>query len=283
MRIAEKVGGVCEMTPTKLGSAASISAGVGRAVGGRDDLALGVVGVGLDAPAHHELVGLGAVLDDRHGLGRLAERDRQHAGSERIERAGVADLLGVEQALQPRHRLGRGDADRLVEIDPAVDLEARRAAELLRARRGRRRLDFDVLVHRSPSPSSLAVVAQIARDARRLQQRVDRVIGGEGAVEFEAQFGREFEVDAMGDHGAQHLGVGPERGDRRFGVLAAKRHHRDGGVLEVARHAHGGHGDPLAVERRIGDLAALQNVGDGVANRLADALEAVRGAGVFEL
>ena len=242
---------------------------------------LGVVGVGLGAPAHDERVGLGAVLDDRHRLGRLAERDRQHAGSERIERAGVADLLGVEQALQPRHRLGRGDADRLVEIDPAVDLEARRAAELLRARRGRRRLGFDVLAHRSPS--LFVVVAQIARDARRSQQRVDRVMGGEGAVELEAQFGREFEIDAMGDHRAQHLGVGLERGDRRLGVLAAERHHRDGGVFEIVRHAHGGNGDPLAVERRIGDLAALQNVGDGMADRLADALEAVRGAGVFEL
>ena len=44
-----------------------------------------------------EAIGLGPVLDDRHGLGRLAERDRQDAGGERIERAGVSRLLGVEQ------------------------------------------------------------------------------------------------------------------------------------------------------------------------------------------
>ena len=54
-------------------------------------------------------------------------------------------------------------------------------------------------------------------------------------------------------------------------------------MFEIVRHAHGGDGDPLAVERRIGDLAALQNVGDRVTDRLGDALRAVRGAGVFEL
>ena len=33
-----------------------------------------------------------ALDHERHGLGRLAERDRQHAGGERIERAGMAAL-----------------------------------------------------------------------------------------------------------------------------------------------------------------------------------------------
>src|SRR6185437_14723757 len=88
-----------------------------------DDLPFGVVCRGFLAPAHAETVGLGPVLNDRHGLGRFPERDRQHAGGERIEGASVARLFGVEQELQPPDRLGRGDAGGLVEIDPAVDLD----------------------------------------------------------------------------------------------------------------------------------------------------------------
>ena len=59
--------------------------------------ALGIVGVGAGAPAHGEAVVLGAVDGVGHGLGRLAERDRQHAGRQRVERAGVAGLARVEQ------------------------------------------------------------------------------------------------------------------------------------------------------------------------------------------
>ena len=110
----------------KRGRAASISAAARSLVGAGDDLALGIVGRALLAPAHAKTVGLGAVLDDRHRLGRLAEGDGQHAGRERIERSRVTRLLGVEQELEPPDRLGRGDADRLVEIDPAVDLDAGR-------------------------------------------------------------------------------------------------------------------------------------------------------------
>ena len=92
-----------------------------------DDLALGVVGRGFLAPAHAEAVGFGPVLNDRHSLGRFPERDRQHARGQRIERAGVTRLPGVEQEFEPSDRLGRGDAGRLVEIDPAVDLDPGRA------------------------------------------------------------------------------------------------------------------------------------------------------------
>ena len=52
-----------------------------------------VVGVGARAEAHGEAVFLAAVHREGHGLGRLAEGDRQHAGGERIERAGVAGLV----------------------------------------------------------------------------------------------------------------------------------------------------------------------------------------------
>ena len=63
----------------------------------RRDAPFGVVGVALLAPAHREAVALAAVHDERDGLGRLAERDRQEARGERIERAGMAGALGLEQ------------------------------------------------------------------------------------------------------------------------------------------------------------------------------------------
>ena len=93
---------------------------------GRTDVArgdrapLGVVGIGLDAPGHLEAVGLAAVHDEGDRLGRLTEGDRQDAGGQRVEGAGMAGLLGIEQALHHRHGLGRSDADALVEHHPAA-------------------------------------------------------------------------------------------------------------------------------------------------------------------
>ena len=71
----------------------------------RHDLPFGVVGRAFLAPAHAKPVGFGSVLNDRHGLGRLAESDRQHPGCERIERSGVTCFLGVEQELDLPDRL----------------------------------------------------------------------------------------------------------------------------------------------------------------------------------
>ena len=69
-----------------------------------------------------KLVGLAAVHHERNGLGRFAERDRQEPGGQRIERAGMAGALGLEQALDHAHRVGRGHAHRLVENAPAVNV-----------------------------------------------------------------------------------------------------------------------------------------------------------------
>ena len=84
------------------------------------DTALGVVGVALFTPAHREAIELATVHHEGDGLGRFAERDRQSAGGERIERAGMARALGLEQALHDAHSVRRRHADRLVENDPAV-------------------------------------------------------------------------------------------------------------------------------------------------------------------
>jgi len=93
--------------------------------------AVGVVAVALLAPAHGKAVGLAAVHDEGNGLGRLAERNRQAARGERVERAGMARALAGEQPLDRADGMGRGHADRLVEHDPAVHV-ALLAAELLR-------------------------------------------------------------------------------------------------------------------------------------------------------
>ncbi len=118
--MAEKRGGTCSIVPVKRGSSGSNRGRVGPAFAGRHDPAFGVVGVALLAPAHGEAIGFAAVDHERHGLGRFAERDRQAARSQRIERAGVAGAFCREQALDDRDRVGRGHADRLVEHDPAM-------------------------------------------------------------------------------------------------------------------------------------------------------------------
>ncbi len=68
------------------------------------------------------LIGIQQILGK---LGRLAEAQRQHAGGQRIEAAGVAGLLGIEQ---PAHFLQRGvgaEALRLVENQDAADTHGR--------------------------------------------------------------------------------------------------------------------------------------------------------------
>ena len=119
--MAENAGGVCMISPMNCGSSASIAARDGRMSLVATTCALGVVGIGVRAPAHGEAVVLRAVDGVRHGLGGLAERDRQHAGRQRIERAGMPGLLRIEQAAHGADRLRRGHAGRLVQHQPAVD------------------------------------------------------------------------------------------------------------------------------------------------------------------
>src|SRR6185312_4709840 len=59
---------------------------------------------------------------ERDRLGGFAERDRQAARRQRIERACMAGALGLEQPLEYGDRMSGGHADRLVEDHPAVDV-----------------------------------------------------------------------------------------------------------------------------------------------------------------
>ncbi|MNY14299.1 hypothetical protein D3C86_1474690 [compost metagenome] len=93
----------------------------GPHVGPGDNLALAVDAVGGDAPVDGEAIDLLGVHHEGHGLGRLAQGNRQNARGQRVQRPGVTGLLGVEQAADLGHRLGRAHLIGLVEADPAVD------------------------------------------------------------------------------------------------------------------------------------------------------------------
>ena len=83
------------------------------------DPAFAVVGIGRDAPADAEAITLLAGGRELRGLGRLAERQRQHPGrGERVERAGMSDLCyggALDRADDPRRR----DPGRFVDNQPA--------------------------------------------------------------------------------------------------------------------------------------------------------------------
>ena len=54
-----------------------------------------------------EAIDLAAVLDEGNGLGGFAQRDGEDAGRKRIERAGMAGLLGVVEPADLADSLGR--------------------------------------------------------------------------------------------------------------------------------------------------------------------------------
>src|SRR5215471_700630 len=100
-----------------------------------------------------------------------------------------------------------------------------------------------------------ATSLQVALHPLGVQQLLDALGLVEPLVDAEADVGREFQVDAMGDLAAQVALVALERLDHRLLVAAAERHHVDGGELEVRRHAHLGHRDQVGLDDRIMHLA----------------------------
>ena len=67
------------------------------------------------AQAHHRLVGLVGVEVQLAELGGGAEAQRQHAGGQRVQRAGMAGLFRAQQPLGLLQGLVAGTAQRLVE------------------------------------------------------------------------------------------------------------------------------------------------------------------------
>ena len=98
----------------------------GLAVARRNNHALQIERVGLPPELHGEFIGLGRIEHAPGQFGRFAQRDRQHAGGQRIERAAMPDFdLAVpalaQHALDGGNRLGRAQPRRLVEHDPAMN------------------------------------------------------------------------------------------------------------------------------------------------------------------
>ena len=173
-----------------------------------------------------KMIGLAAVDHERHGLGRLAERDRQAAGGERIERAGVAGALRREQPLDDRDRVRRGHADRLVEHDPAVHVAlvalfvrglVRQRARAIRARRRRaHRGRFRPHANRPCCllPASLVLlVCEVALDVGCSQKLLDPFRFVESFVDAKANFRSKFQVNATRDLAAHEALVALERRD----------------------------------------------------------------------
>ncbi|MOA19832.1 hypothetical protein D3C78_1402380 [compost metagenome] len=100
-------------------------------LGGIEHLAFQIVGRALLTPGDGKFVDFPTVHDVRHGFGGVAERDRQHAGGQRIERAGMARLLGIEQPLDLGNGLGGAKIERFVEDEPTGNRAALGFAVLL--------------------------------------------------------------------------------------------------------------------------------------------------------
>ena len=66
----------------------------------------------------------------------------------------------------------------------------------------------------------LVFAGEIAFDRRRAQQPVDALGLGEAVVDAKADVGREFQIDAMRDLGADKFLVALEGGDDLVGVTA---------------------------------------------------------------
>src|SRR5262249_6145335 len=80
------------------------------------------------------------------------------------------------------------------------------------------------------------------------------------------------------DLAAQEALVAIERLEHGLLVAAAERHHVDGRLAQVGRHAHLGHGDHVCLEHRVVHVAARENLRERMTDQLAGAQRALRGA-----
>jgi hypothetical protein len=80
------------------------------------------------------------------------------------------------------------------------------------------------------------------------------------------------------DLAAEVFLVAVERNDDLVALLAAERHDIGCGKAKVRRHPHLGHRHHRRFQRRVVDLAALENFRQRMAHQFADAKLALRGA-----
>jgi hypothetical protein len=97
--LAEKAGGTCRRGPTSFAHAARTSSSEGsRDAAGAERLAQEVVRAGGEAQPHARAIQLLARREEPHQPRGLPQAHHEHAGRERVERAGVARLLDAEAA-----------------------------------------------------------------------------------------------------------------------------------------------------------------------------------------
>ena len=94
-------------------------------VGGSDAHPLRIQRIRLNPEHHRKIIDLVAIEHPPCQLGRLADRDRQNPGSQRIERPAMPHLelpipAAPQGTLRRRHPLRRAKPQRLVENDPAM-------------------------------------------------------------------------------------------------------------------------------------------------------------------
>src|SRR3546814_3325889 len=100
---------------------------------------------------------------------------------------------------------------------------------------------------RSRRRASALPLTQIAGHARVSEKRIDMRAFVEAFIRQELELRRVFHLHPMRHFALEIGGVGPQRLQHRFLVLAEQRLHEDGGVAPVRRHA-----DRSEEERRVG-------------------------------
>ena len=116
----------------------------------------------------------------------------------------------------------------------------------------------------------LGLVDEILLHLRRVEDGVDLRDIGEAVVDPEPDVRGELHVDAVGDLHAQQLALAFERLEHLSLVAAAERHDEGRGELQGRAHLDVGDRHDMAVENRIVDGAARQQVRQGVTDQLGD-------------
>ena len=310
--MAEYCGGVCSIRPVKRGSSSRMASAEGLDFAGLDDPALGIVGIAFLAPGDRESIAFAAVHHERDGLGGFAERDRQAAGGERIERAGMAGALGLEQPFHHRDRLGRGHADRLVEHDPAMDvalvaprlvvrarllaaaLPRSRGSLLARSRRSSEKIFFSAscesAIGGSNTPFAVLTIINHSSESGESGARSLCTAGVRSNFSIRSASsnrssarkrtsGANFKLTRCAISPRRNFLFRSSAAITTVGVASAERHHIDGRKLQVRRHPHLGHGDDMALEFGVVHATLRKNVGDRMAHGFADPQLALRAAG----
>src|SRR5262245_48301237 len=126
------------------------------------------------------------------------------------------------------------------------------------------------------SPLLLLVGVEVARDLRPRKKLIDAFRAGKRSVDFESDLGHEFQAQAPGKLAPQEALVLVETLDCILGAFAAQGQHEDGGELQIRRHAHFWHGEPILVEYLVDYFAAGEDLGARVQYGLADFCLAMR-------